>query len=150
MNKKGFELSLIELIKLFFAFIIIVGVFIPLSMGIYNFFTEKPDQQTLTNLATLSAEVKALEKGDSITVPIYIEDKFVVITFNEDGAPHKKCRGESCLCLYQKEESSLSAPVKCQRTGDIKYKQNEEKVIEGDSKPENVEIKNEEGVISIA
>lgn len=150
MERKG-DLSLVELLKLVFAFLIIVGVFVPLGIKIYDFFVPKPDEQTTQNLATLITEAKSLEPGKNIIVPVYIKSGFSVVSFNKDyEALPKKCKAQSCLCLFViKNEKAAADPSYCELAGELKFEESGTEIMRGVG-VSSIDVSNIEGSINIA
>ena len=108
MDKKAQEKStLVELI----IFAALFFVAFTIGYGFYSYFTDQPDTGTTKSLEALKFEINTLELEESRTVPIYIDEKYVIKGFFKDTKEKPTdCKpkleaeqDKACLCLCKTE-----------------------------------------------
>ena len=103
INKKAMALE--EMVKLLIA-VIIIAVFVWLIIKAIT----PPEDETTNSFKTLGSEIKIiindLDDTDSshVVVPVYMGKKYFIGSVNPGSADSpKKCKGRSCVILYEKE-----------------------------------------------
>lgn len=113
-----------EMIQLLIAAIVIVA----LVALIYKFISPR-ESQTESSFKTIGTEIKLLADdldktdGAEITIPIFIEKRYVLNSANPDSDDYPpKCKGDPCLILLEKDTLDVVGVLKFE---DLKFKQEE-------------------------
>jgi len=125
--------SWVEVIKIIFTFLIIVGLFIPVGLKLYSMFFAD-DKDTVTNFNALADTIELMLQRPAMfeysEIMMYIEEPYNIQGFDGildgrltelDPAAPSKCKNNyPCICLYKEDK-----PRRCRtfepKTGVIIY-----------------------------
>jgi hypothetical protein len=131
-KKAGFVFSLEQIVKLTLLMIVVLFVFIPLGMAIYDFYFPSIDKELKNSIEKIALEIEDLKKDvfkrnqetSSFTSPIYIlADSYIIAYDSKDKGLPGVCKSRSCVCAYQsKGEREI---VSCKRINEVSFSPSE-------------------------
>lgn len=101
MNKKGFDMTLKEILMFLLAAACIVFLII-LATQVFNLFlTKNSVEQAKSSLSTIVNKLSSLKEGESLKFIYTAPLKWSLLNFSSWNRPNE-CLGTYCLCLCEK------------------------------------------------
>ncbi len=113
-SKKGFELSLEFMIKLFLFLLFMVFVGLPLIVRIYKTATGSRGTATINSMERMTKTIKYMEEGDNEIIPVYVDENHMIRGYDIKTEKPGGCDPElSCLCVCKKDGCTSQNIKKC-------------------------------------
>lgn len=91
-------ISLMTVIELILFVAVLIGIIIPVMLGIWEFFINRPDAAMLKQVSTLQIEINSIG-AKTREFPIFLREPFKIQAYKES----KLCaKDKSCVCLCPK------------------------------------------------